>query len=116
MVTENTLYAADTVLVYVGTTLEELTNNVNTRLQNILDLCNCNKLSLNPLKSDSMVVNDKRIETRPQMFIGTDQIKQVKNFKYLGIYIDTRLKCNAQIKRLKSKLNLLCGVLFRLSN
>ena len=31
------LYAEDTVLVYVGTTLEELTDHVKSRLRNILD-------------------------------------------------------------------------------
>ena len=112
---ESILYADDTVLVYVGTNLEELTDHVNNRLRNILDWCNCNKLSLNPLKSEFMVVTNKRIETRPQLFIGANQIKEVKSFKYLGIYIDTQLKFSAQIKHLKSKLSQLCGVSFRLS-
>ena len=72
---ESIIYADDTVLVYVGTTLEELTDHVNSRLRNIVDWCNCNNFSLNPLKSDFMVVTNKRIETRPQFFIGADQIK-----------------------------------------
>ena len=65
------------------------------RLRNILDWCNCNKLLLNRLKSELMVVTNKRIENRPQLFIGSDQIKEVKSFKNLGIYIDTQLKYNA---------------------
>ena len=44
-----------------------------------------------------------RNETRPQLFIGTDQIKEVESFKYFGLYIDTRLKLNSQIEHLKSK-------------
>ena len=63
-----------------------------------------------------MVVTNKRIETRQQLFVGADQIKEVKSFKYLGIYVDTQLKYNAQIKHLKSKSSQLCGVSFRLSN
>ena len=113
---ESILYAEDTVLVYVETNLEELIDHVNNRLRNILVWCNCNKLSLNPLKSEFMVVINKRVETRPQLFIGAHQIKEVKRFKYLGIYINTQLKYNAQIKDLKSKLSHLCGVSFRLSN
>ena len=62
-----------------------------------------------------MVVTNKRIETRPQVLIGAEQINEVKSFKYIGIYIDTQLKYNAQIKHLKFKLGQLCGVSFRLS-
>ena len=62
-----------------------------------------------------MVVTIKRIETRQQLFIGAAQIKEVKTFKYVEIYIDTQLKYNTQIKHLKSKLSQLCGVSFKLS-
>ena len=89
---ESKLYADDTVLVYVGTNMEELTDYVNSRLRSTVYWCNCNKLSLYPLKSEFIVVTNMRIEARPQLFIGTDQIKEVKSLKYLGIYIDTRLK------------------------
>ena len=72
-----------TVLVYVGTILEELTYHVNSSLRNILHWCNCKKLSLNPLKLEFMVVTNKRIETSQQLFIGADQIKEVKSVMYL---------------------------------
>ena len=62
-----------------------------------------------------MVVTIKRIETRPQFFIDADEIKEVKSCKYSEIYIDTRLKYNAEIKHLKSELSQLSGVSFRLS-
>ena len=101
--------------MHVGTNLKEFTHHLNNRLRSILDWCHCNKLPLNPLKSDFLVVANKRIETRPQLFIGVDQINEVKSFKYLGYYIDIHLKYNAQIKHLKTKLSQLCGVSFRLS-
>ena len=62
-----------------------------------------------------MGVTIRRIETSPQLFIGADLIKEVKKFKYLRIYIDTRLKYNVQIKYLESKLRQLCKVSLRLS-
>ena len=62
-----------------------------------------------------MIVTSKRIETHPQLFIGAEQIKEVKRFKYVGIYIDTQLKRNVQIKHLKCKLRQLRRVSFRLS-
>ena len=48
------LYANETVLVYVGTSLEELADHVNSRLGNTLDWYDSKKLSLNPLKSEFM--------------------------------------------------------------
>ena len=55
-----------------------------------------------------MIVKKMRIETRPQLRIGAHLIKKVESFKYLEIYIDTRLKYNSQIKQLKSKISQLC--------
>ena len=66
---ESILYADDTVLVYVGKNLEELTDHVNRRLRNLLHWSNCNKLSLNLLKSELMVVTNTRIKTHPKLFI-----------------------------------------------
>ena len=73
------------------------------------------QISLSPTKLEFIVVTNKRLITRPQLLIGSDLIKEVSSFKYLGVYIDTRLKCSAQINYLKSKLSQLCGVSFRLS-
>ena len=49
----------DIVLVYVGTYLEMLTEQLNSRLLEITELCNCNELSLNKAKSDFMTVKNK---------------------------------------------------------
>ena len=49
------------------------------------------------------------------MFIGTDPIKEIDWFKYLGTHVDTQLKFNVQINHSKGKLSQLCGVSFRLS-
>ena len=110
---ESILYADDKVLVYVGKSLEMLTEHVNSRLREIYEYCNCKKLSLNPAKSEFMTVTNKIKVNRPQLFIGTDPIKEVDRFEYLGFHGDTQLKFNVQIDHLKGKLSQLCGVLFR---
>ena len=109
------LYADDTVPVYVGKKLEELTDHVSSRLRNILDWCSCNNLLLNPIKLEFMAVTNKQVEIHTQLFFGADPFKEVKSFKYLGSYIDSRTKYNTQIKYLESKLSQLRGVSFRLS-
>ena len=86
---ETILYADDTVLVYVGTSLEMLTENVNCRLSEIFECCYCKKMSLNPAKSEFMFVTNKIEVNGPQLFVGTDPIKEVDSFKYLCIHVDT---------------------------
>ena len=49
------------------------------------------------------------------MLISSDLSKEVSSFNYLEVYIDTRLKYNAQIAYIKRKLSQICGVSFRLS-
>ena len=56
-----------------------------------------------------------RIIARHQFFIGSDVIKEVSSFKYLEAYIDIRLKCNVQIKYIKSKISQPCGASIRSS-
>ena len=62
-----------------------------------------------------MAVTNKVVVNRLQIFIGADPINEVDSLKYLGIHVETRLKFSVQIIPLKSKLNQLCGVSFRLS-
>ena len=75
------LYADDTVLVFVGVSLEELIDHVNVRLHITLDWCKCNKLSLNPTKPEFMVVTNKRFIARPQLPIGSDLNEEVSSSK-----------------------------------
>ena len=105
---ESILCADDTVLVYVGTSLEMLTERVNSPLREIFEWCKCNKLSLNPEKSEFLIVTNKILINLPPLFIGTDPIKEVDSFKYLGFHVDIRLKFNVQINHLKGKLSQLC--------
>ena len=71
---ESILYAEGTVLLYVGTSLEMLAENVSSRLREISESCNCNKLSLHPAKSEFMIFTNSIVVNRPQFFIGTDPI------------------------------------------
>ena len=110
----STLYADDTVLVYVGNSLDDLANHVNNKLRNVVDWCNCNKLALNPSKSEFMIVTNKIITSRPQLFIGASPITEVGSFKYLGVHIDAQLKFHTRFHHIRGKLSQLCGVTYGL--
>ena len=81
----------------------------------IWEMFKCNKLLLHPSKSEFVVVTIKRLIAWPILFIGSDLIKEVSSFKYLGVYDDVRLKYNVQVQYIKIKLSELCEVLFSLS-
>ena len=110
------LYADDTCLVFAGKDLIELEQYINGKLQMVQLWCNNNKMSLNVLKSQFMLITNRRVEMYPSLVIGGNEISRVENFKYLGIMMDEKLKYHAQVEYIKSKLSSLCGVSFRLKN
>ena len=112
---ESIFHADDTILVYVGASLEELIDHVVSRLRNILDWFNCNKLTMTCLKSVFMILTSNRIQIHPHLINSAVLIIEVKSFKCHGIYSDTPQKYAAKIYCLKSKLSKLCEVSFRLS-
>ena len=65
-------------------------------------MCKCNNFSLNPTKSESMVVTNKRFVARPQLLVGSDLIKKLSSFEHLRGYIETQLKYKVQVKYIKS--------------
>ena len=80
---ESILYVDETVPVYLGTSLEEPTNHVNSRLRIKLDCCERNKISLNPTKSEFMIVTNKRLLACPKCLWAPDLFKEAINFKFI---------------------------------
>ena len=109
------LFADDTCLIYIGDDLDSLVHHVNDRLSSILDWCRYNKLSINPSKSENMIVTNLDIPTEPNIYLGSDRISRRKYVKYLGMHIDSALKYTDHVFFLKKKLSSLAGVSYRLS-
>ena len=112
---ENIQYADDSCLVYVGEDLNELVYHVNQRMKIIREWCNENKLKINPIKSEFMMVTNKKVAVQPQIFLGDEPIPRVECARYLGVYIDNHLRFNKHIGYLQSKMSRICGISYRLS-
>ena len=112
---ENILFADDTCLTYVGDDLSSLAEHVNERLALIADWCRSNKLSINPTKSEYIIVTTKHVALPPTISIGGDVVSYSKRVKYLGLNIDDGLKFTPHINHVIGKLSRLCGVANRLS-
>ena len=79
----------------MGDDLADLVLNVNRDLKNVHGWCKFNKLSLNPLKSEFMLVTPKRVDTMPEIFIDDDLVTHNGNVNY----IDNKLKFQCHLCR-----------------
>ena len=67
-----------------------------------------NKLSLNPTKTEYMIIDHPRRrkigESLPQLFINGEKIKRVDKTKYLGVIVDDILGWEEQYELFKKKV------------
>ena len=108
------LYADDTSLIYVSDDLTSLTHHVNDRLAEIVKWCNFNKISLNPVKSEYMIISNKIDLSHQSIRLQGADLTQASTFKYLGLHLDSNLKFNSQIAHVNCKLSSLAGITHRL--
>ena len=111
---KNIMFADDTCLVYVGGNLADLVGLVNAELSKVHSWCKFNQLSLNPLKSEFILVTHRNITETPKIYIGDELVTCRENVKYLGLHFDNRLKFQAHIDHLKLKLIQFTGITYRL--
>ena len=87
------MYADDTSISYSSSSLVDIEQTLNSELNDLKLWMQGNKLSLNVLKTQAMVVGSqpkiKKIAVdHPQFFIGGSQVENVDRAKYLGVIID----------------------------
>ena len=111
---EYLMFADDTCIIYVNENLNELIQHVNNRLAAISDWCKFNKLCLNASKCNYMLITNKIVDNDPIIYIDHDQISRVNCYKYLGVYMDDKLRYGRQIEVLKVTLSRFCGMSYRL--
>ena len=87
------MYADDTTISHSSLSLADLQHDLNCDLSNLQDWLHGNKLSLNVVKTQSLIVgsgpNIRRIQSQPDaqpsFKIDNDNIEIVSSFKYLGV-------------------------------
>ena len=108
------MFAEDTCIVKVENCLNQLVARVNEMLARVYDWCLFNRLSINPRKSEFLLVSNRKCEIDPLINIGTEIISRKTSVKYLGIHVDESLKFHTHIDHLKSKLQQYAGITYRL--
>ena len=113
------MYADDTSTPFTARSVNDLNLTINKELDSLRTWLQGNKLSLNVLKTQAVVIgsrpNLKKISTKlvePQSFsIGGSDVEMVDNVTYLGVQIDRHLSWDEHIHFVRSKVSPAIGFL-----
>ena len=105
------MYADDTTISHSSMSLADLQHDLNWDISNLQDWLHGNNLSLNVVKTQSLIVgsgpNIRKIQSQPDaqpaFVINNDNIEIVSSFKYLGVQVDNQLKWDDHIDMVKKK-------------
>ena len=88
---------------------------MNTELCTISRWFKVNKLSLNINKTNYMIFgrSTKLFSETHKIIIDSTEINRVKETKFLGVILDAKLKWNAQIKQIESKVSKGIGMMYQ---
>ena len=110
------LFADDTFLCAQNKNFASLQKEVNTELDKVFVWLASNKLTLNIKKSKFMLITNKQNIPDFCVKMNDSPLEICKSYKYLGVVIDDKLKWDAHIKYISTKISKACGALARLRN
>ena len=113
------LFADDTCLIVKGLNPEQLQIKINSELQNLHQWCCVNKLSINPSKTNFLIIPPKQTKaTIPHLYVtgNGSAINIVDSAKYLKVVIDNKLNFKQHIKMMKGKVTRSVGILSKLKH
>ena len=113
-----TMYADDTAISYSSDKSEELDLVINEELSCIERWLQGNKLSLNVVKTQAMIIGSKpkiknlnNPSTLPSFRVGGEEIDLINETKYLGVVIDNCLTWESHICAVQKKISRAIGLL-----
>ena len=111
-----TLFADDTCLVYSEKNQQRLTEIINADLQKISECFKANKITVNPSKSNIILIPPKlnQLPVTIKTYLNNTLISQTSAAIYLGITIDTDLKFHNHIVLLEHIILRTIGILSKL--
>ena len=113
-----TMYADDTSISFTAKSANDLNMTLNKELDSLRKWLQGNKLPLNVLKTQAMVIGSrpnlkkisKKLVEPPSFTIGGSDVKMVGNVKYLGVQIDRHLAWDEHIQFVRSKVSRAIGL------
>ena len=108
-------YADDIALVISGNNLTDMVHVMNNALEKISLWCIFNKLTINPMKSLGMIISNKKIPSKVELWLNGQLIKIVNSLKYLGIHLDNRLSFVNHLNYVNDRLSQICGISYKIT-
>ena len=108
------LFADDTFLCAQDKNIDSLQSNVNVELDKVYSWLVSNKLTLNINKSKYMIVSKKRLIPQLKIYLNGTELEKCESYKYLGVYIDSKLNWKDHIDHITSKIAKSCGALAKI--
>ena len=113
------MYADDTAISLSSKSIDDLQNDLNLDLLNLQDWLHANKLSLNVVKTQSLIIGSgpsirmikNQPDAPPSFSIGDQDIEMITNTRYLGVQIDSKLNWGKHIDTIKTKANRALGLI-----
>jgi hypothetical protein len=103
------MFADDTNITVSGKSIKEAEVAVNVDLNNIREWLLSNRLSLNLVKTEYLLIGSRHnintLEEQARVFIGDEPIKVVQVTKALGVKIDQFLTWDSHIDQISKKLS-----------
>ena len=107
------MYADDTLLLNDGTTIAESIDNSQKALDNVVNWCRLNKMTINIGKTKFMIVtpSNSTYTVTKNLYIGCTKLSQVHTYEYLGVVIDDKLNMGAHIDKVCVNVQKKYGIL-----
>ena len=105
------MFADDTQIETSSNDVSVMKHELNHDLENVSTWLSANKLTLNKMKTEYMIIGSNKrlkhsqIHLEPHIHIGESRIDRVKTTKSLGLMIDESLIWNAQVDKITGKVN-----------
>ena len=115
---ESSLYADDAALLLADENVKRLKRTVNRELKFFDDWLISNKLTLNLIKTNYMLISNTNVLTdkdrkKFKLTIRKYTLHEVDRIKYLGVILDNKLNWNYHIAYLVTKLSQVAGMLYK---
>ena len=113
------MYADDTTIDYSSLSMNDINTAINANLEAIRVWLEGNKLSLNVVKTQGMIIGsrckllsiDLPSSSKPDLNIGNEEITMVNNTKYLGLQVDDQFKWSTHLSSTIRKVSRGIGML-----
>ena len=110
-------YADDTSIFMSDKSIDNLYLRMNTELKKIGSWIEANFLSLNVNKSAYLLFSGRKlVRTVPQLKICNQEISRKSDIKFLGLFIDDKLKWKIHSQYVAGKVSRMFGIICKLKN